>query len=214
MTWVVGGALTVTALAVSVAYWVASTHKEKPVILPQSVPIDVHQQLSGYTFTRSDGGRRVFTVHAARTVSFKQGGTTVLDDVLVELFGRTGNRRDIMRTQRCDYNSQNGDLFSSGPVQIELNAQAEKAAGRGLERKADSLPGDFEGVLPARGVAGNERPGGALPHRAGFRNRPGNGLRNQRWLVGAGERRGDGVAPAQRRRIGSPPAAYRQPPSL
>ena len=126
MTWVVGGALTVTTLAVTVAYWVASTHKEKPAILPQSVPIDVHQQVSGYTFTRSDEGRRVFTVHAARTMSFKQGGSTVLDDVVVELFGRTGNRRDVMRTQRCNYNSQNGDLFSSGPVQIELNAQPEK----------------------------------------------------------------------------------------
>jgi len=127
MTWLVGGALTVTALAVSGTYWVATRHKEKPVVLPQSVPIDIHQQLSGYTVTHSDGDRRVYTVHAARTVSFKQGGTTVLQDVLVELFGRAGKRRDIMRTQRCDYNSQNGDLFSSGPVYIELNSGAETA---------------------------------------------------------------------------------------
>jgi lipopolysaccharide export system protein LptA len=134
MTWVVGGALTVTALAVSVAYWVAIRHREKPAALPQSVPIDVHQQLSGYTFTRSDGGRRVFTVHAARTLSFKQGGTTVLEDVLVELFGRTGKRRDVMRTQRCNYNSQNGDLVTSGPVHIELNAEAEKVPAAGGNR--------------------------------------------------------------------------------
>jgi len=132
MTWVVGGALTLTALVVSGTYWVASRHKEKPVVLPQNVPIDIHQQLSGYTITHSDGDRRVYTVHAARTVSFKQGATTVLDDVLVELFGRTGKRRDIMRTQQCEYNSQNGDLFSSGPVHIELNsgAEAEPAEGR------------------------------------------------------------------------------------
>src|SRR5208337_5158636 len=133
ITWVVGGALTVTTLAVSVAYWVASTHKEKPVVLPQSVPIDVHQQLSGYTFTHSDGDQRVFTVHAARTVSFQRGGTTVLEDVLVELFGRTGKRRAIMRTHKCDYNSQNGDLFSSGPVHIELNAEADKEPAAGLK---------------------------------------------------------------------------------
>jgi lipopolysaccharide export system protein LptA len=128
----VGGALTLTVLAVSAAYWVATSHRERPVVLPQSVPIDVHQQLSGYTFTHSDGERRVFTVHAARTVSFKQGGATVLEDVLVELFGRAGKRRDILRTQQCDYNSQNGDFFSSGPVHIELNAEAEKAAAAGL----------------------------------------------------------------------------------
>ena len=125
MTWVAGGALTLTALAVSGAYWVASRHKEKPVVLPQNVPIDIHQQLSGYTITHSDGDRRVYTVHAARTVSFKQGANTVLDDVLVEIFGRTGKRRDIMRTQQCEYNAQNGDLFSSGPVHIELNPEAE-----------------------------------------------------------------------------------------
>jgi lipopolysaccharide export system protein LptA len=38
-----------------------------------------------------------------------------------------------MRTQRCDYNSQNGDLFSSGPVHIELNAEAEKAPAASLK---------------------------------------------------------------------------------
>jgi lipopolysaccharide export system protein LptA len=133
MTGVLGGALTVTALVVSGAYWVATRHKEKPVVLPQSIPIDVHQQLSGYTFTRSDEGRRVFTIHAARTVSFKQGGTTILEGVLVELFGRTGKRHDIMRTQRCDYNSQNGDLSTSGPVHIELNTEAAKAPAASLK---------------------------------------------------------------------------------
>jgi lipopolysaccharide export system protein LptA len=135
MSWLVAGALAVTALVVSVAYWVASTHKETPVKLPQSVPIDIHQQLSGYTVTHSDGARRIYTVHAARTVSFKLGGSTVLDDVLVELFGRTGNRHDIMRTQRCEYNSQNQDLFASGPVQIEMNAPPETGPGVGSEGK-------------------------------------------------------------------------------
>jgi lipopolysaccharide export system protein LptA len=133
MTWLVAGALTVTALAVSGTYWVATRHKEKPVVLPQSVPIDIHQQLSGYTVTHSDGDRRVYTVHAARTVSFKHGGATVLEDVLVELFGRTGKRNDIMRTQQCEYNNQNGDLFCSGPVHIELNSEAEKAPAEGLK---------------------------------------------------------------------------------
>lgn len=125
ITGAVGGALIIAALVISLAYWGGASRREKPVVLPESVPVDVHQQLSGYTFTRSDGGRRIFTVHAARTVSFKQGGTTVLEDVMVELFGRTGNRHDIMRTHRCDYNNQSGDLVTSGPVQMELNAQSE-----------------------------------------------------------------------------------------
>ena len=68
-----------------------------------------------------DGVRRVFTVHAARTISFKQGGSTVLQDVYVEVFGPTGDRHDIMRTEQCDYDTGTGELFAGGKVEIELN---------------------------------------------------------------------------------------------
>jgi len=47
LTWLVAGAMTITALAVTGTYWLANRHKEKPVALPQSVPVDIHQQLSG-----------------------------------------------------------------------------------------------------------------------------------------------------------------------
>jgi lipopolysaccharide export system protein LptA len=119
---VVAGALAITLITIAVTYWRGRSRQEKAVRPPQSLPSNVHQQLSGYTFTRSDEGRQVFTVHAARTVAFKQGGATVLEDVYVEVFGKTGGRRDLMRTRRCDYNQQSGDLFSSGKTQIELNA--------------------------------------------------------------------------------------------
>jgi LPS export ABC transporter protein LptC/lipopolysaccharide transport protein LptA len=127
--WITGavvGALGLTALTVGVAYWVGRVRKEQSLFVPPSLPSNVHQQLSGYTFTRSDEGRRIFTVRAARTVAFKDGGTTVLEDVRVELFGRSGSRHDILRTRRCNYSTQSGDLFSSGTVEIELNAPAEE----------------------------------------------------------------------------------------
>ncbi len=133
ITGTVSGALAVTVLAVALAYWRTSRRDDKPAAPPRPVPADVHQQLSGYTFTRSDEGRPVFTIHASRTVAFKVGGTTVLEDVSVEMFGRTGKRRDILRTRRCDYNSQSGDLFSSGAVELELDADPAapaRAAGR------------------------------------------------------------------------------------
>jgi lipopolysaccharide export system protein LptA len=122
---VVAGALGVTVIAIALAYWRSSRREESPLQVPRTLPKEINQQLSGYTFTRSDEGRQVFTVHAARTVAFQEGGTTVLEDVFVEVFGRTGQRRDILRTRRCDYNATSGDLFSSGTVEIELNAPAE-----------------------------------------------------------------------------------------
>jgi lipopolysaccharide export system protein LptA len=118
---IVTGVLTATLLIVVGAYWLRRGREEKPPH-PPTLPQEVHQQLSGYTFTRSDEGRQIFSIHAARTVAFKQGGTTVLEEVYVEVFGRSGKRRDVLRTRRCDYNPQSGDFFSSGKVQIELNA--------------------------------------------------------------------------------------------
>lgn len=132
---IVTGALVVTATIVVLTYWRNRVREEKAVRPLPSLPSNVHQQLSGYSFTRSDGGRQIFTVHAARTVAFKQGGTTVLEDVYVEVFGQTGNRRDILRTRRCDYNTESGDLFSSGTVQMELNAPANEKARGGPEQQ-------------------------------------------------------------------------------
>ena len=133
ITGIVSAALALTVIAVALVYWRSSRRDDKSAAPLRPVPADVHQQLSGYTFTRSDEGRPVFTIHASRTVAFKEGGMTVLEDVGVEVFGHTGKRRDVLRTRRCDYNTQSGDLYSSGTVQMELDADSgtqDRAAGR------------------------------------------------------------------------------------
>ena len=124
-----------TALAVGLTYWGSSTRRTPPAhILPSPAP-DVNQQLSGYTFTRSDQGRPVFTVHAARTVSYQQSKSTMLEDVTVEIFGRKGDSGDILRTHRCEYDPQSGDFLASGPVEIELSAHSSDLPGTGLRGK-------------------------------------------------------------------------------
>ncbi len=126
----VAGALGATVVVIALTYWWSSRKKgETPLEVSGQLPKGANQQLSGYTFTRSDEGRQVFTIHAARTVSFKEDGETVLEDVFVEVFGRTGDRRDVLRTRRCEYNTRSGDLFSSGNVEIQLNASEEEEPG-------------------------------------------------------------------------------------
>ncbi len=132
ITGLVSGVLAATVLVIVAGYWWDRARKDKALPVPQTLPTNIHQQLSGYSFTRSEEGRRIFTVHAARTVAFKQGGTTILEDVFVEVFGRTENRHDILRTRLCEYNAQSGDLFSAGKVEIELNARGGPRAGRAL----------------------------------------------------------------------------------
>ena len=136
VTGVVIGGLLVTALIVATTFWNSvATHKDHPLSLPPSPAPGVHQQLSGYTFSRSDGNRTLFTLHAARTVAFKEGKTTELEDVVVDFYGRDGEHRNTLRTHVCQYNPQSGDFFSSGPVEIELNAQSTDLPGTGVHGK-------------------------------------------------------------------------------
>ena len=83
------------ALLAIAGYRWRSHRAEKTLVVPKALPSNVSQQLSGYSFTRSDNGRQVFTVRAARTIAF-QGDETVLNDVSVEVFGLTecGERRE------------------------------------------------------------------------------------------------------------------------
>ena len=127
--------ISLTALTVSLAYWVSSTRRTPPAqTLPSPAP-DVNQQLSGYTFTRFDQGRAVFTVQAARTLAYQQSKSTTLEDVTVEVFGHKGKNSDILRTHRCEYNPQSGDFLGSGPVEIELGAHSSDLPGTGLRGK-------------------------------------------------------------------------------
>jgi lipopolysaccharide export system protein LptA len=129
------GAISLTTLAVGLTYWMATHRRTAPEHpLPSPAP-DVQQQLSGYSFTRSDQGHPVFTIHAARTVSYQESKATVLEDVTVQVFGRKGDRGDILRTNRCQYDVQSGDFFASGPVTIELAPHSAEVPGAGLRGK-------------------------------------------------------------------------------
>ena len=137
----VGAALVATLVGVGASYWLKRQHA---VQAPPSaaLPAGAHQQLSGYTFTRSEGGRQVFTIHAARTVSFQGGAETSLEDVSVEVFGRAGRRHDLLRTASCQYDSSSGGFHCAGQVEVELNAAS--SSGSGSSGSASS-PMDFSG---------------------------------------------------------------------
>ncbi|HEV2246025.1 MAG TPA: hypothetical protein VGW37_05170, partial [Terriglobia bacterium] len=117
-----GAGLVITAGIVLGAYWLGRSQQQAALPKPPALPKDVHQQLSGVTFTRSDNGRQLFVIHAARTLAYKQGGATLLKDVYVEFFGRSGKRHDVLRTPEGEYNQTTGNLSTPGDVELVLNA--------------------------------------------------------------------------------------------
>jgi lipopolysaccharide export system protein LptA len=117
-----GAGLVITATIVLGTYWVGRTTRQAPLPKPPELPKDVKQQLAGVTFTRSDNVRRLFVIHAARTLAYKESGSTVLKDVYVEYFGQSGHRYDILRTPQGEYNPATGNLSTPGDVELVLNA--------------------------------------------------------------------------------------------
>ncbi len=127
--------LVITGGIVVGTYWLGRTAREKPLPKPPELPRNVNQQLSGVTFTRSDKGRRLFVIHASRTLAFKQSGSIVLKDVYVEFFGRSGKRFDVLTTPEGEYDPSTGNLSTPGDVELVLNALP------GQMREPDSKPG-------------------------------------------------------------------------
>jgi len=132
---IVVGGISLTALVVGLTYWFSADHGTSRAPNTPSPAADVKQQNSDYTFTRSDQGHPVFTVHAARTVSYEESKATMLEDVMVQVYGPKGDRGDILRTHRCEYNALSGDFLATGPVQIEMSAHSSNIPGSGLQGK-------------------------------------------------------------------------------
>lgn len=107
---------------VTVAYRMRKAATSKPAQRAAVLPKGVHEELSGFTFTRSEKGQRVFTIRARRTLSLKKGERAILQDVRVEFFGRSGTRHDILRTREGEYDGDSGNFSSRASVEIELNA--------------------------------------------------------------------------------------------
>ena len=60
-------------------------------------------------------------MRAQRSTDLKNGEGTILDGVLVEVPGRSGDRHDLIEANRCE-SSGSGNFSCSGPVKMELDA--------------------------------------------------------------------------------------------
>lgn len=118
-----GAALVIMLAVICVAVVRSFRHRNAAVKRPAALPADVNRRLSGYTFTRSEEGRQVFTIHAARTLAYGPGASTVLEDVHVIIFGRQGNRHDEVQAKRCNYDSKSGALACAGSALVKLQSQ-------------------------------------------------------------------------------------------
>ena len=126
--------------------WVARREQKKA---PPSAPRDVTRLSSGLTFSKGLGTQKIFTVEASKATDFKDRDASLLEDVKITIFGKTGDRHDIIHTQSCQYEKSGGDIACSGEVQLDLESKAEfeRAEKRAGAKAAQKVHVETHGVV-------------------------------------------------------------------
>src|SRR5713101_7317591 len=112
----------VTLLAYVRRDWVRHVEKKNA---PPAAPIDVSRQSAGLNFKKVDQKQTVFEVAASKSIEFKGKDASLLEDVRITIFGRAGDRHDVIHTRSCQYGRENGGIECSGEVQIDLMSAAD-----------------------------------------------------------------------------------------
>ena len=99
--------------------WVA--HMER-IKAPPPLAQDKERQSIGLTLSKNEGERTIFTVQASKSTDFKGQDISLLEDVKITVFGKTGARHDVIHTQSCNYAKTDGAIQCSGNVQMDLQS--------------------------------------------------------------------------------------------
>ncbi len=123
--WLVGVAVALLTV-VTISYYVAKA-RVKPTLhsLPQQLGIDIQQTSEGFSLSKSEGGRTIFTIRASKAVQLKKGGHADLKNVHIVVYGKAHDRFDQIYGKEFTYDPETGDVNAVGEVNIDLQGYAE-----------------------------------------------------------------------------------------
>ena len=88
----------------------------------ENLHVDIQQSTEGFTLSKSEGGRTLFSVHAKRAEQYKDAGRAVLHEVNIIIYGDDSNRFDQIYGSEFAYDPASGDVTAAGEVQIDLQS--------------------------------------------------------------------------------------------
>jgi lipopolysaccharide export system protein LptA len=126
--WLVGIAVALLAV-VTISYYVAKS-RVKPMLhsVPKQLGLDIQQTSEGFSLSKSEGGRTIFTIRASKAVQFKKGGHADLKNVHIVVYGKAHDRFDQIYGNEFTYDPETGDINAIGEVHIDLQGYAEGPA--------------------------------------------------------------------------------------
>jgi len=126
--------------------------------IPEKIGLQIKQSATGFSISKSEQGRTLFTIQASKAVQFKQGGHAELHDVQITLYGSDSSRFDQIRGADFEYDQPSGNVIAKGEVQIDLQANPQ-----GLLSPDQSAPTDLKNPihLKTSGLIFNQNTGDA-----------------------------------------------------
>ena len=137
--------------------WVAHREKEDA---PPPTPEGVARQESALTFSKEVGTQKLFKVEASKATNFKDNASSLLEDVKITIFGKTGERHDVIHTHSCEYEKDGQNIVCSGDVQLDLQSAEDAAWAEKRDAAAQKVHIETRGVTFNRssGVAESDQP--------------------------------------------------------
>ena len=117
-----GGAVFV--FVVALGFYLQGAFKQQEVIpgAPKNIPSGVEKSATGFNLSKSEGGKTLFTIHAASVQQYKEGGKAALHDVSITVFGRNQDRSDQIYGADFAYDPAQKIVTAEGEVRIDLEA--------------------------------------------------------------------------------------------
>jgi lipopolysaccharide export system protein LptA len=133
-----GGAVFV--FVVALGFYLHGVFKPQEAIpdTSKNIPSGVEKSATGFNLSKSEGGKTLFTIHAASVQQYKEGGRAALHDVSITVFGRNQDRSDQIYGADFAYDPVAKVVSAEGEVRIDLeavSAAATPAGGPAAETK-------------------------------------------------------------------------------
>ncbi len=123
--WFAASAIALAVVIAGVYFYGRARVRRALTDVPQKLGVNIEQSTQGFTFSKSQGGHTLFTVHASKLVQYKETGKAELRDVNIIVFGRDADRYDQIYGADFEYDPKAGLVTAKGEVHIDLQGNSE-----------------------------------------------------------------------------------------
>ncbi|HWF04550.1 MAG TPA: LPS export ABC transporter periplasmic protein LptC, partial [Candidatus Angelobacter sp.] len=139
----------VLVVVVAFGFYLRGILKSGPDIpsISNDIPKDVDKRAKDFNLSKSEGGKQLFTIHAAKVDQYKGNGKAELHDVSITVFGRNQDRSDQIYGSDFSYDPVAKIVTAEGEVRIDLEANSAAAPPADQSAAAQSATAETRNLI-------------------------------------------------------------------